>query len=190
MIKLPARTAALLITVEPQAALGELSGRAGDRHLRLASGIRWARLGSSRLFRVHQSAGCCEDHEFAQFTSVHFGETLLLNGILPSIGTVGDAFDNAFAETTIGLYKHECVRADSPFRRSPRSLVGPGDGHRRLGPLAQHQRLMHHPGRRPPLEADAISTDRTRLNASASRATHIAQIIPPRAGRHYQHFLI
>ena len=32
---------------------------------------------------------------------------------------VGDAFDNALAETTIGLYKHECVRADSPFRRGP-----------------------------------------------------------------------
>jgi putative transposase len=31
---------------------------------------------------------------------------LLLNGILPSIGTVGDAFDNAVADTTIGLCKH------------------------------------------------------------------------------------
>jgi putative transposase len=40
----------------------------------------------------------------SQYTSVHFGETLLLNGIVPSIGTVGDAFDNALAETTIGLY--------------------------------------------------------------------------------------
>ena len=27
--------------------------------------------------------------------------------------------DNALAETTIGLYKNECVRADSPFRRGP-----------------------------------------------------------------------
>jgi putative transposase len=55
----------------------------------------------------------------SQYTSLHFGETLQLNGMLPSIGTVGDAFDNALAETTIGLYKHECVRADSPFRRGP-----------------------------------------------------------------------
>jgi putative transposase len=29
------------------------------------------------------------------------------------------AFDNALAETTIGLYKTECVRADSPFRSGP-----------------------------------------------------------------------
>jgi len=27
--------------------------------------------------------------------------------------------DNALAETTIGLYKNECIRADSPFRRGP-----------------------------------------------------------------------
>ena len=26
---------------------------------------------------------------------------------------------NALAETTIGLYKNECVRCDSPFRRGP-----------------------------------------------------------------------
>jgi len=32
---------------------------------------------------------------------------------------VGDAFDNALAETTIGLYKNECIQADSPFRRGP-----------------------------------------------------------------------
>jgi hypothetical protein len=40
-------------------------------------------------------------------------------GWCPSIGIVGHAFDNALAETTIGLYKHECIRADSPFRRGP-----------------------------------------------------------------------
>lgn len=34
-----------------------------------------------------------------------FGETLMLSSLRPSIGSVGDAFDNALAETTIGLYK-------------------------------------------------------------------------------------
>jgi putative transposase len=52
----------------------------------------------------------------SQYTSVRFGETLSLSGIRPSIGSVGDC-DNALAETTIGLYKNECVRTDSPFRR-------------------------------------------------------------------------
>jgi len=55
----------------------------------------------------------------SQYTSLHFGETLMLEGLIPSIGTVGDAYDNALAETTIGLYKTECIRAGSPFRQGP-----------------------------------------------------------------------
>ena len=93
----------------------------------------------------------------SRYTSVHFGETPLLNGVLPSIGSVGDAFDNALAETTtIGLYKHECVRVDSPFRRGPLD---------RLSDLEMitadwvhwynTSRLMHHLGRIPPAEAEA-----------------------------------
>jgi putative transposase len=92
----------------------------------------------------------------SQYTSIHFGETLQLNGMLPSIGSVGDAFDNALAETTIGLYKHECIRADSPFRRGPLD---------RLSDLEMitadwvtwynSRRLMHHLGRIPPTEAEA-----------------------------------
>jgi hypothetical protein len=40
----------------------------------------------------------------------------MLEGLIGSIGTVGDALDNALCETTIGLYKTECVREGSPFR--------------------------------------------------------------------------
>jgi len=104
----------------------------------------------------------------SQYTSVRFGETLFLEGFLPSIGTVGDAFDNALAETTIGLYKHECVRADSPFR------IGPLD---RLSDLEMitadwvnwynTRRLMHHLGRIPPVEAEANYYAQTRDGQSA-----------------------
>jgi putative transposase len=92
----------------------------------------------------------------SQYTSVRFGETLFLNGMLPSIGTVGDAFDNALAETTIGLYKHECVRADSPFRRGPLDRVS--DLEMITADWVQWyntSRLMHHLGRIPPAEAEA-----------------------------------
>ncbi|QHE73955.1 Mobile element protein (plasmid) [Rhodococcus sp. WAY2] len=44
--------------------------------------------------------------EPAQYTALRFGETLFLQGLLPSIGSVADAFDNALAETTVGLYKN------------------------------------------------------------------------------------
>ena len=43
----------------------------------------------------------------------------MLEGLIPSVGTVGDALDNALCETTIGLYKTECVREGSPFRTGP-----------------------------------------------------------------------
>jgi len=46
----------------------------------------------------------------SQYTSIRFSEHLQLTGIAPSIGTVGDAYDNALMETTIGLFKTECLR--------------------------------------------------------------------------------
>jgi putative transposase len=92
----------------------------------------------------------------SQYTSWRLGETLLLSGMVPSIGSVGDAYDNALAETTIGLYKTEAVRDDSPFRRGP---------FRRLADVElltadwvdwfNRSRLMHRLGRRPPVEFEA-----------------------------------
>jgi putative transposase len=37
-------------------------------------------------------------------------------GALASIGAVGDSYDNAMAESVIGLYKTECVSHDGPVR--------------------------------------------------------------------------
>jgi transposase InsO family protein len=48
----------------------------------------------------------------SQYTAVTFTEALLEAGIAPSIGTVGDALDNALMESTIGLYKTELVEHD------------------------------------------------------------------------------
>jgi putative transposase len=46
----------------------------------------------------------------SQYTSVRFTEHLALEGVRPSIGSVGDAYDNALMECVIGLYKTECIR--------------------------------------------------------------------------------
>lgn len=46
----------------------------------------------------------------SQYTSIRFTEHLDLEGVRPSIGSVGDAYDNALMESTIGLFKTECVR--------------------------------------------------------------------------------
>jgi len=104
----------------------------------------------------------------SQYTAVHFGETLSLSGLRPSIGSVGNAYDNALAETTIGLYKNECVRADSPFRRGPLRNLGDVEMITAdyIGWFNQ-QRLMHRLGRVPPAEAEAAYYDRTVANQPA-----------------------
>ncbi len=45
----------------------------------------------------------------SQYTSLAFTEALKEAGIAGSIGTVGDALDNALMESTIGLYKTELI---------------------------------------------------------------------------------
>ncbi len=56
----------------------------------------------------------------SQYTAVRFTEHLDLEGIRPSIGSVGDAYDNALMECVIGLFKTECIRTtvfhDGPYR--------------------------------------------------------------------------
>lgn len=92
----------------------------------------------------------------SQYTSVRFGESLMLSGMIPSIGSVGDAFDNALAETTIGLYKTEAIRDGSPFRRGPLSRLADVET---LTADWIHwyntSRLMHRLGRTPPVEYEA-----------------------------------
>ncbi|AFS14910.1 hypothetical protein OEM_32650 [Mycobacterium intracellulare subsp. yongonense 05-1390] len=106
----------------------------------------------------------------SQYTSVRFGETLTLSGLVASIGTVGDAFDNALAETTIGLYKTEAVRADSPFRRGPLQRLTDVE---LLTADWVHwyntSRLMHRLGRIPPTEYETIYYA---TNTAQSEAAH------------------
>ncbi len=51
-------------------------------------------------------------------------------GALPSIGSIGDSFDNALAETTNGLYKAECIRGPSGAPGGPwtTSSLSPSPG--------------------------------------------------------------
>lgn len=54
----------------------------------------------------------------SQYTAIRFAEHLELEGIRPSIGSVGDAYDNALMECVIGLYKTECIRT-TIFHQGP-----------------------------------------------------------------------
>jgi len=51
-----------------------------------------------------------------QYLSIRYAERLQEAGIEPSVGSVGDSYDNALAETINGLYKTEVIRQQGPWR--------------------------------------------------------------------------
>jgi transposase InsO family protein len=52
----------------------------------------------------------------AQYVSIKYTERLAEAGIEPSVGSVGDSYDNALAETINGLYKAEVIHRRGPWR--------------------------------------------------------------------------
>ncbi len=52
----------------------------------------------------------------SQYVSIRYTDRLTDAGAVPSIGSIGDSYDNAQAESLIGLYKTECVRPEGPWR--------------------------------------------------------------------------
>ncbi len=69
----------------------------------------WSRGGDVKGVIAHSDAG-------SQYTSIRYTERLEEIGAAPSIGTVGDAYDNALMESTIGLYKAELINIKGPWR--------------------------------------------------------------------------
>ena len=51
-----------------------------------------------------------------QYVSIRYTERLAEAGIEPSVGSVGDSYDNALAESVIGLYKAEVIYRLGPWR--------------------------------------------------------------------------
>jgi putative transposase len=74
---------------------------------------RWQRGTRLEGLVAHSDAG-------SQFTSIRYGERLAEIGAVPSIGTVGDSYDNALAEAVNALYKSELIYG--PTRRPWRTV--------------------------------------------------------------------
>ena len=69
---------------------------------------------------AHQLDGLiCHTDAGSQYTSIAYTERLDDVGAAPSIGTVGDSFDNAMAESVMGLFKTE-------LHRNPAALAANG----------------------------------------------------------------
>jgi transposase InsO family protein len=89
--------------------------------------------------------------ESGQYVSIRYTERLLDAGIEPSVGSVGDSYDNALAETVIGLFKTEVIRRRCPWRSleavefATLEWVARFNNHRLLEPV----------GNVPPAEAEA-----------------------------------
>ena len=92
---------------------------------------------------AHSDAG-------SQYTSIRYTERLAELGARPSIGSIGDSYDNALAEAVNALYKTELIKRQGPWRNAE---------HVELATLAyvewfNHRRLHSEIGDRPPVELE------------------------------------
>ena len=87
----------------------------------------------------------------SQYVSIRYSERLAEAGIEPSVGSKGDSYDNALAETINGLYKAELIHRRAPWKT--REAL-------ELATLEwvcwfNHHRLLEPIGYIPPAEAEA-----------------------------------
>jgi transposase InsO family protein len=104
----------------------------------------------------------------SQYVSIRYSERLAEAGIEPSVGSTGDSYDNALAETINGLYKAEIIHRRGPWKT--REAV-------ELATLEwvswfNHHRLLEPIGYIPPAEAEA---NYWRQQSQASTTTKPAQ---------------
>jgi putative transposase len=102
-----------------------------------------------------------------QYLSIRYTERLAEDGVTNSVGSRGDSYDNALAETINGLYKTELVRNKGPWR---------GLDDLELATLEwvdwfNHRRIFHDLGRIPPTEYEA---NHYRQQHPAETAEHLA----------------
>ena len=65
---------------------------------------------------VHRGGLVHHSDRGSQYVSIKYTERLVQAGVEPSVGSVGDSYDNALAETINGLYKAEIIHRRGPWR--------------------------------------------------------------------------
>jgi transposase InsO family protein len=86
-----------------------------------------------------------------QYLSIKYTERLAEAGLEPSVGSVGDSYDNALAETINGLYKAEVIHRRSPWR----SMEAVEYATLEWVDWFNNRRLLEPIGNIPPAEAEA-----------------------------------
>jgi transposase InsO family protein len=87
----------------------------------------------------------------SQYVSIKYTERLAEAGIEPSVGSVGDSYDNALAETINGLYKGEVIHRRGPWRNFEAVEFATLE----WVDWFNHRRLLEPIGNIPPAEAEA-----------------------------------
>jgi putative transposase len=89
--------------------------------------------------------------EPGQYTSIRYADRLAEAGIAPSVGSVGDSFDNALAETINGLYKTELIKPNKPWRTVDDLELATAE----WVDWFNHRRLYEYSGDIPPADLEA-----------------------------------
>ena len=93
----------------------------------------------------------CHSDRGSQYVSIRYTERLTEAGIEPSVGSVGDSYENALAETIIGLFKTEVIHRCGPWR----SFEAVAYATLEWVDWFNHRRLLDPIGNVPPAEAEA-----------------------------------
>jgi putative transposase len=88
----------------------------------------------------------------SQYVSIRYTERLAEAGIAASVGTVGDSYDNALAETINGLYKTELIKPRKPWKTVDDVEYATAE----WVDWFNHRRLYEYCGDIPPVEAEAL----------------------------------
>jgi hypothetical protein len=129
--------------------------------------------------------------EFTQYLSIRYTERLAEAGIATSVGSKGHSYDNALAESVIGLFKTEVIRRRGPWRNfedvefATLEWIWWFNNHRLLGPIGhvppaefeeQYYRSVVTPQSTGSLNANTLRRTRRGSNSLARR---ICQLLDP-----------
>jgi transposase InsO family protein len=113
----------------------------------------------------------------SQYVSIRYSERLAEAGIEPSVGSIGDSYDNALAETINGLYKAELIHRRAPWKTKEAVELATLE----WVSWFNHHRLLEPIGYIPPAEAEANYWRQQRQGNAATwhRAAPAAQGVEP-----------
>ena len=103
----------------------------------------------------------------SQYTSIAFTERLAAAGVSGSVGTVGDAYDNALAESVIGLFKTELIKPRGPWRTAEQVELATFE----YVDWFNHRRLYEACGDIPPAELEAAYYSHNAVLTEAGQTT-------------------